>query len=99
MLSSKKNKKPKRGRNRLPLDYPLDLLESPSGGGNCRQRRWEQRQVQIKTMEGEFSVTMWASGTDDDADSNPEPDPDYTEYMSGRKITEMVWATLKKYYF
>lgn len=25
-------------------------------------RRWEQRQVQIKTLEGEFSVTMWASG-------------------------------------
>lgn len=25
-------------------------------------RKWEQRQVQIKTLEGEFSVTMWASG-------------------------------------
>lgn len=28
-------------------------------------RKWEQKQVQIKTLEGEFSVTMWASGTDD----------------------------------
>lgn len=25
-------------------------------------KRWEQKQVQIKTLEGEFSVTMWASG-------------------------------------
>lgn len=30
-----------------------------------KTRKWEQKQVQIKTMEGEFSVTMWASGTDD----------------------------------
>lgn len=25
-------------------------------------KKWEQKQVQIKTLEGEFSVTMWASG-------------------------------------
>lgn len=25
-------------------------------------RKWEQKQVQIKTLEGEFSVTMWSSG-------------------------------------
>lgn len=31
----------------------------------ARPRKWEQKQVQIKTMEGEFSVTMWASGTSD----------------------------------
>uniref|UniRef100_A0A6M2DTJ6 Putative transcription factor yy2-like protein n=1 Tax=Xenopsylla cheopis TaxID=163159 RepID=A0A6M2DTJ6_XENCH len=54
--------------------------------GQGRTRKWEQKQVQIKTMEGEFSVTMWASGTDDDEGSNPEPDPDYTEYMTGKKI-------------
>ncbi|XP_053666799.1 transcriptional repressor protein YY1-like [Anopheles marshallii] len=54
---------------------------------NHKRRRWEQKQVQIKTMEGEFSVTMWASGTDDDDGSNPEIDPDYTEYMTGKKIT------------
>ena len=28
-------------------------------------RKWEQKQVQIKTLEGEFSVTMWATGTDE----------------------------------
>lgn len=26
-------------------------------------RKWEQKQVQIKTLEGEFGVRMWASGT------------------------------------
>ena len=25
-------------------------------------RKWERKKVQIKTLEGEFSVTMWASG-------------------------------------
>lgn len=33
------------------------LSGAESGG-----RKWEQKQVQIKTLEGEFSVTMWASG-------------------------------------
>ncbi|XP_012144361.1 uncharacterized protein LOC100877551 isoform X1 [Megachile rotundata] len=66
-------------------------------GSETKARKWEQKQVQIKTLEGEFSVTMWASGTDDgsvllaphlvdvpDEGSNPEPDPDYTEYMTGK---------------
>ncbi len=26
---------------------------------------WQQKQVSIKTLEGEFSVTMWASGADE----------------------------------
>lgn len=34
-------------------------------GSETKARKWEQKQVQIKTLEGEFSVTMWASGTDD----------------------------------
>lgn len=32
---------------------------------DAKPRKWEQKQVQIKTMEGEFSVTMWASGASD----------------------------------
>ncbi|MPC11813.1 Transcriptional repressor protein YY1 [Portunus trituberculatus] len=28
-------------------------------------QKWEQKQVQIKTLEGEFSVTMWSSGVDE----------------------------------
>lgn len=62
----------------------ITMEQAPS-----KPRRWEQKQVQIKTMEGEFSVTMWASGgSDDDDGSNPEPDPDYTEYMTGKKIPQ-----------
>jgi len=61
---------------------------------------WQQKQVSIKTLEGEFSVTMWASGADEDVDrkdniellegveevSGDEVDADYTEYMTGKKI-------------
>jgi hypothetical protein len=55
----------------------------------AKSRRWKQRQVQIKTMEGEFSVTMWASSeTDDEDGSNPEMDPDYTEYMNSKRIVQ-----------
>ena len=38
----------------VPVDEYLPL------GGSLK--KWEQKQVQIKTLEGEFSVTMWASG-------------------------------------
>lgn len=52
-----------------------------------KPRHWEQKKVQIKTMEGEFSVVMWAAGADDDDTSNPEQDdPDFTEYMTSKKI-------------
>ncbi|XP_025409722.1 transcriptional repressor protein YY1-like isoform X3 [Sipha flava] len=56
-----------------------------------RPRKWEQKQVQIRTLEGEFSVTMWASGTDDDVSNpEPEPDPDYEEYMTEQTISEEI---------
>ncbi|XP_072948692.1 uncharacterized protein [Epargyreus clarus] len=69
----------------MPIgEVPMGLMEGV-GAGRGAARRWEQKQVQIKTMEGEFSVTMWATGEDDDDGSNPDPDPDYTEYMTGKK--------------
>lgn len=36
---------------------------------NSHSRKWEQKQVQIKTLEGEFSVTMWASGAEEDGNA------------------------------
>ena len=42
---------------------------------------WQRKQVSIKTLEGEFSVTKWASGTDEDeldmkkTLSHPSDDP------------------------
>ncbi|CAG9794499.1 unnamed protein product [Diatraea saccharalis] len=48
----------------MPIgEVPMGLMETSAGGRGTR--RWEQKQVQIKTMEGEFSVTMWATGDDD----------------------------------
>ena len=36
----------------------------PLGSGGVTAG-WQQKQVSIKTLEGEFSVTMWASGTEE----------------------------------
>ncbi|XP_077321354.1 transcriptional repressor protein YY1-like [Lithobates pipiens] len=78
-----------------------------SGGGGKRSgkksgyltgtepRKWEQKQVQIKTLEGEFSVTMWASDDKKDIDHETVVEeqiigenspPDYSEYMTGKKL-------------
>lgn len=49
----------KRGKTKgILVDGDSELTFDP----NSTTRRWEQKQVQIKTLEGEFSVTMWASG-------------------------------------
>lgn len=93
LIQSRKRKavvKQQRTVNRIRTTNPDDLIavDSIDRKPIMKPRRWEQKQVQIKTMEGEFSVTMWASGASDEEDgSNPEPDPDYTEYMTGQKIT------------
>lgn len=54
-------------------------------------KKWEQKQVNIKTLEGEFSVTMWAHGGDEikkeiDDSSEAVLDPDYADYMAGKKL-------------
>ena len=54
------NKKGVRGRSHM--DASLQELILDSGSTFSGGRKWEQKQVQIKTLEGEFSVTMWASG-------------------------------------
>ena len=40
-------------------------LESFTEGKIRQHGSWQQKQVSIKTLEGEFSVTMWASGADE----------------------------------
>ncbi|GFY48645.1 transcriptional repressor protein YY1 [Trichonephila inaurata madagascariensis] len=83
--NNKRGRKGKRNGNKGKLTGD-QLSESKRAA-----RRWDRKQVQIKTLEGEFSVTVWASGSDDEKkdcgeDSmTPEPDPDYTEYMTGKK--------------
>ncbi|XP_066530170.1 transcriptional repressor protein YY1a [Hoplias malabaricus] len=85
------------------------LKKSGGGGGGSKKvlkktflgpteasgRKWEQKQVQIKTLEGEFSVTMWASDDKKDIDHETVVEeqiigenspPDYSEYMTGKKL-------------
>merc|ERR1711878_134603 len=45
---------------------------------------WQQKQVSIKTLEGEFSVTMWASGADDD---DPEDRKDGILEVGGEEVS------------
>ncbi|XP_040856277.1 transcription factor YY2 [Ochotona curzoniae] len=56
-------------------------------------KKWEQKQVPIRTLEGEFSVTMWTSNEKKDQEPQPGADaqsrnssPDYSEYMTGKKL-------------
>jgi len=59
------------GNSMLHMDplgsHPGHLTISPSSSHlhNRNIKKWEPKQVQIRTLEGEFSVTMWASGADD----------------------------------
>ena len=41
------------------------LFHSAVGADLDKETTWQQKRVSIKTLEGEFSVTMWASGTED----------------------------------
>jgi len=85
-------------RQKIKREIKTDFRDLDLSDGKIRQHgSWQQKQVSIKTLEGEFSVTMWASGADDEDRkdgilevgedvSADEADPDYTEYMTGKKI-------------
>ncbi|XP_053436096.1 transcription factor YY2 [Nycticebus coucang] len=65
------------------------LRGSSSDMGTCK--KWEQKPVQIKTLEGEFSVTMWSPTDQKDEEAGTErqtenSSPDYSEYMTGKKL-------------
>uniref|UniRef100_A0A1D5R1Y3 YY1 transcription factor n=1 Tax=Macaca mulatta TaxID=9544 RepID=A0A1D5R1Y3_MACMU len=69
--------------------------KSGGGGADPGNKKWEQKQVQIKTLEGEFSVTMWSSDEKKDIDHETVVEeqiigenspPDYSEYMTGKKL-------------
>jgi len=67
-MHKKQQRKVPNGRKKVKEDHM-----SSNGSGNLvltgdpngKRRKWEPKQVQIRTLEGEFSVTMWASGSDD----------------------------------
>ncbi|XP_041351934.1 transcriptional repressor protein YY1-like isoform X1 [Gigantopelta aegis] len=79
-------KKGGKSKSHLGIIGAGDLNFDPSAA-----KKWEQKQVQIKTLEGEFSVTMWASGDeqkldDDSVGGGGDSDADLSEYMSGKKL-------------
>ena len=56
----------KPGKQKIKREVKRDFdLEGFSEGKIRQHGSWQQKQVSIKTLEGEFSVTMWASGADD----------------------------------
>ncbi|XP_072600562.1 membrane-bound transcription factor site-2 protease isoform X2 [Vulpes vulpes] len=63
-----------------------DQAGSSSSEMDCK--KWEQKQVQIKTLEGEFSVTLWSPSEKRDQETGQIEDsaPDYSEYMTGKKL-------------
>ena len=67
--SNQSSSRPPRGR-RKPDPFVDETPSNPDvvkrhvNGGS-----WQQKRVSIKTLEGEFSVTMWASGTDEGTNS------------------------------
>ena len=46
-------------------DFDSSPNNEPTKSFRTSHGTWQQKQVSIKTLEGEFSVTMWASGADD----------------------------------
>ena len=58
----KGGRKKGKSRNLLNNSNILDINDYIHDSSTTK--KWEQKQVQIKTLEGEFSVTMWASGNE-----------------------------------
>ncbi|PNI21396.1 YY2 isoform 1 [Pan troglodytes] len=64
---------------------------NPAGSSSSEgTRKWEQKQMQVKTLEGEFSVTMWSPNDNNDqgavGEGQAENPPDYSEYLKGKKL-------------
>jgi hypothetical protein len=61
-----------KGRPKARRKLATDLLFESDGENNKLRSAptWQQKRVSIKTLEGEFSVTMWASGADDGKTNN-----------------------------
>ncbi|XP_006213075.1 transcription factor YY2 [Vicugna pacos] len=52
-------------------------------------KKWEQKQVPIKTLEGEFSVIMWSANNNTDLETGQteeHPAPNFSENMTEKKL-------------
>ncbi|XP_012946137.1 transcriptional repressor protein YY1 isoform X1 [Aplysia californica] len=89
VIPMKKGKGGKRKGKSRNVVQTSNLGVSDLGLGDSSVKKWEQKQVQIKTLEGEFSVTMWASEDQSKLDEESvagDSDADFTEYMTGKKL-------------
>ena len=59
------NRKSSHHRNNHHKNGLESLFHSAVGADIDKETTWQQKRVSIQTLEGEFSVTMWASGTED----------------------------------
>ncbi|CAG0901460.1 unnamed protein product [Cyprideis torosa] len=86
----------------LNMGLSSDHGSAANGGGGGR--KWAQKQVQVKTLEGEFSVTMWSSGNPGDSDMGPgsvsEGEDSMGEFpgagMSDLDLNDYLRADVKK---
>ncbi|XP_054437116.1 transcription factor YY2 [Pteronotus mesoamericanus] len=94
-----RNKKRSHKRSDKPSNAPSDMPSSgkqsstssaaaAGAAGGCR--KWEQKEVLIKTLEGQFSVTMWSPRDEGDQETEgpveEDSPPDYSEYLTGKKL-------------
>lgn len=64
LLSGKKGKT-KKSKKKKPLIAHSQEVNDPNNPNSkvvTKAKKWEQRRIQVKTLEGEFTVTMWTSG-------------------------------------
>ena len=75
-------KKPN-GKNGYPGGEAMAGTSSEAG-----RKKWEQKQVQIQTLGGQFSVTMWSAADKKDPETGQTENsvPDYSEYLTGKKL-------------
>ncbi|XP_049499540.1 transcription factor YY2 [Panthera uncia] len=82
----------KRGSQSKKSSGKKNYTNSEAHGGSSSSeigsRKWEQKQVQIKTLEDEFSVTLWPPDDQRDQETGKieTSAPDYSEYLTGKKL-------------
>uniref|UniRef100_A0ABI7VXF0 C2H2-type domain-containing protein n=1 Tax=Felis catus TaxID=9685 RepID=A0ABI7VXF0_FELCA len=59
-----------------------------SSSSEIGSKKWEEKQVQIKTLEDEFSITLWPPDDQRDQETGKieKSAPDYSEYLTGKKL-------------
>ncbi|CAK9301900.1 unnamed protein product [Gordionus sp. m RMFG-2023] len=85
------NKRPRKFKKLDKIKNEFNILDDINELGVNFQhkspKKWEQRQVQIKTLDGEFTVSMWSNGLDEKKLDENDIDTEFAEYMSGKKIS------------